>query len=160
MSQPAAIVWIGLMSAPVLHVRSVSRNHTDVRLKQVEDRLPVSAGTLNHGVSATFGDQPFGEPLKPAHNHAELLTRVGLVSCATGHDADHDELLANIDAGASFKDSFDHRRLQCGQAAGGGLGILFYGLRRGTSQVYVSRRRARLSFGSNHQLVRDLFLRP
>jgi hypothetical protein len=26
-------------------------------------------------------------------------------------------------------------------------GILFYGLRKGTSQVYVSRRRVRLSFG-------------
>src|ERR1700712_1011617 len=35
----------------------------------------------------------------------------------------------------------------CGQAAGGDQGILFYGLRRGTSQVYVSRRRVRLSFG-------------
>jgi hypothetical protein len=37
--------------------------------------------------------------------------------------------------------------LQCAQAVGGELGRLFYGLKRGTSQVYVSHRRVKSSFG-------------
>jgi len=39
MSRPSAVVRIGLMSTPVLHVRGVGKDHPNVRLKQVEDRL-------------------------------------------------------------------------------------------------------------------------
>ena len=45
----------------------------------------------------------------------------------------------------------------CGQAAGGDEGILFYGLRRSTSQVYVSRRRVRLPFGVKSPISRRPF---
>ncbi|MDQ2835712.1 MAG: hypothetical protein M3Y50_18605 [Acidobacteriota bacterium] len=85
-------------------------------------------------MSTSFGDKPSSETLKLAHDRAKLLDlRVGFVFCAADHDADHDELLADVDAGASLQNRFNHLLLQCGQAAGGELGILFYGLRRGTS---------------------------
>ncbi len=48
--------------------------------KQVKHRLQVAPGALHHGVSATFCDQPFGEPLKLAHDPAKLHDlRVGFV---------------------------------------------------------------------------------
>ncbi len=131
MRQPSAIVRIGLVAAPVLHVRGVRQDHMDVGLEQVEDRLPVAPGALHHRVRASFGDQPSGETLKLANDRAKLPDlRVGFVFCSAGHDTDHDELLANIDAGASLQNRFDHLLLQCEQAVGGWLGILFYGLRR------------------------------
>ncbi len=148
MSQPPAIVRIGLVSAPVLQVRGVSQGHSDMGLKQVEDRFPVAAIAFHYSMGATFGDQSFAEPLNLAHNRAKLLDLgTGFISCAAGHDADQDELLANIDTSTSLENRFDHPLFHCGQAAGGELGILFYGLRRGTNQVYVIRRQVRLSFG-------------
>ena len=42
---------------------------------------------------------------------------MGFVFRSSGHDADHDELLADIDGGASFQNRFNHLLLR-GQAAG------------------------------------------
>jgi hypothetical protein len=42
MGQPSTVVRIGLVSAPVLYVCCVCEDHTDARLKQVKDRLPVA----------------------------------------------------------------------------------------------------------------------
>ena len=38
-SQPTDIVRIGLVPAPVLHVRCIRQDHADMGLNQVEDRL-------------------------------------------------------------------------------------------------------------------------
>ncbi len=51
-------------------------------------------------MSAFFSDQPISKSLKLTDDRAKLLDlRTGFVFCAAGHDADHDELLADIDAG-------------------------------------------------------------
>ena len=73
MRQPAAVVRIGLVSAPILHVRSVGKDHADVRLKQVEDRLPVAPRALHHGIGATLRNQPGGKPVEFSDDRAELL---------------------------------------------------------------------------------------
>ena len=61
------------------------------------------------------------------------------------------QLLSDVDAVTPLYNLFNHLLVQCGQAASGERGILFYSLKRGTSQVYVGRRRVKLSFGANHQ---------
>jgi len=115
MSQPSAIVRIGLVPASVLYVSGIGKDDADVNLKKVEDRFLVAPSALHHRVGASFGDQPFGKPLKLAHNRAELLDlRAGFVFRAACHDADHDELLADIDAGTLFQNRFDHLLLQRG----------------------------------------------
>jgi hypothetical protein len=136
--KPRGRLWLN--DGSCVRLRPTHRNH-------VWSYDFVSVRT-HDGRTAPFSNQPSGETLKLANDRAELLDlRVGFVFRSAGHDADDNELLADIDAGASLQNRFDHLLLQCGQAAGGDLGILFYGLRRGTSQVYVSRRRVRLSFG-------------
>lgn len=125
MSPPSAIVRIGFVSAPVLHVGGVRRGYVDVCLKQIEDRFPITAGVLHYGVGATVGDQPSGGRLKLADNRAKLLDlNAEFVFCAASHGAGYHELLANIDASTSLQNRFDHLLLQCGGAVGGDLGIL------------------------------------
>ncbi len=75
----------------------------------------------------SFGDESCGKPFEFADDGAELPDlRVGFVLGSAGHDTDQDELLADVDVGASFNNRFNHLLLQCGQAAGGDVGILFY----------------------------------
>lgn len=104
----------------------------------VEYRLPVTASALHDGVRTSLGDEPCGKPFEFADDGAELLDlRVGFVLGSAGHDTDQDELLADVDAGTSFNNRFNHPLLQCGQAAGGDVGILFYGLERHQSGVHM-----------------------
>jgi hypothetical protein len=99
MSEPPAIVWIGFVAAPVLHVGSVRKEHPDVWFQQVEDRFAVAPGALHHRVSAALGYQPSGQTLKLANDRAELLDlRVWLIFRSAGHNADDNKLLADIDA--------------------------------------------------------------
>jgi len=109
--QPAAIVRIGLVPAPVLHIGGVGEDHADVRLEQVEDRLPVAPRALHHGMGAALGNQPSGKPVEFANDGAELLD-LGpwFLLGAAGHHADQHELLADIDAGTPLNHCFDHRR--------------------------------------------------
>ena len=108
--QPAAVVRIGLVSAPILHIGSVGKDHADVRLEQVEDRLPVAPRALHHGMGAALGNQPGGKPVEFTDDGAELLDlRPWFVLGAAGHYADQHELLADIDAGTPLNHCFDHR---------------------------------------------------
>jgi hypothetical protein len=109
MGQSAAVIRIGLVPVPVLHIGSVGKNHPDVCLKQIEDRLPLAPRTLHHGVGATPANQPGGKPVELTDDGAKLLDlRPWFVLGAAGHHADQHELLA-IDAGTPLNHCFDQR---------------------------------------------------
>ncbi len=77
------------MPAPILYVRSIGKNHTDVRLKQVEDGLPVAPRALHDGMRTSFGDESCGKPFEFVDDGAELLDlRAGFVRPGRGNGRD------------------------------------------------------------------------
>src|ERR1700722_8766202 len=108
-SQPTAVVRMGFVTAPVLHIGSVGQDYSNMRLKQVEDRLPVAARTLHHGVTAALGYEPLSQSLQLADDGAEFLDLcVGLVSRSALHHADHNKLLPDVDSCTLLDDCLDH----------------------------------------------------
>ena len=132
--------WKPVFNLLEAHVRVVLTNTADVQNRRGHKTDPNDSRWLAHLLRHGMIRPSFIPPLAIRELRDLTRRRRQLIG-------ENSRERNRVDAGASLQNRFDHLFLQCGQAAGSELGILFYGLRRGTSQVCVSRRRVRLSFG-------------
>src|SRR5881409_3324430 len=117
--QPSAILGIGFLASQHLDVHRIRQDDLHSSFQNVVYRFPVGTGALHHRLRASHLFEPYPESFQLHHVRAESPNLHGwLLMSQPNHDANRQNLLADIDSRTSFYLNYAHESFYGGVATG------------------------------------------
>ena len=109
MRKPAAVVRVRFVATPILDILGIGEYDFHAVLQNIENGFPVRTSALHHDMAAALLDEPVAEKFQFGDDRSKFPNfnlRLGFQW--SGHDADHEKFLADVDSCTALDDCFNH----------------------------------------------------